>query len=818
MGLVNDLIIRVGGKDNGGIGLMNRMGLEIRKNREELAGLQTVSMGFGAAGRVAMGGGMALGGALLWAGKQGGGFVQELRNANTMAKLNETQFAALGDSVLNIARDPQVLDGPQKLAAGLYDLYSSGIKGNDALTTLRAGAVGAAAANEDSAVAMGILSDVMNAYNQKTGPDSIRIMDQLWESVNIGKFRFGDLAGQIGPMVAVAAPLGVKLEEVAAATALLTNKGFSYSEAATAVERSMTAMLTPTDTLKKKMKELGYESAVEMLKARGLAGSINVITEAANGNQAELAAMYGNVRALRAAMTLGGASAGEYAQMMDQIKNSTGSAGRAAAEAEKGPIAQFRLAMKDLNTEVTDMAMKDLLPIGTEFIANLREGIAEFRALSPEQKKMIVDMAVGTTKALLLAGALSMVSGGLLNIIQLGGTVRGTLGGVMGMLRGGGGAAGAGAGAAADAAGGIAEGAGGIMGWLRKRQGAKVGRQVAGAQDAAARAGRIKTATADMKFFGGLNLPAGSGGWQRGFDAFKVLKDEGVIKGAKRAKVAITEVWSAQTKLAWANELAGSSSIKSGKAMWAWVSKGSNWTGLLGGMKNAAVGFGGALSKLPGALASIGSGLVSFLVSPAGIATLAIAALAVELGALWKSYKEMRDAQKQEKENKAQQRSAEDEKQAQGTWNFDSTARSLGYSEKDINRIQNLDSSDAEFKKISDLTQQRNAKTGARKAADRQQQRNQATADANMKRMQAEQAEQAAAAAPSTAPATPAAAYGPAAGAAIPAAAYGGPAAGSRTGQTADGQKVVYMTVYGNTTKEILQDVDSKLTEQFGTA
>lgn len=808
MSLVNDLIIRVGGRDNGGIGLMNRMGLEIRKNREELAGLQTVSMGFGAAGRVAMGGGMALGGALLWAGKQGAGFIQELHNANTMAKLSEGQFASLGTSVLNIARDPLIADMPQKLGSGLYDLYSSGIKGNDALTTLRAGAVGASAATEESAVAMGILSDVMNAYNQKTGPDAIRIMDQLWESVNIGKFRFGDLAGQIGPMVAVAAPLGVKLEEVAAATALLTNKGFTYSEAATGVERSMTALLTPTDTLKKKMKELGYESAVDMLKARGLAGSINVITEAAGGNQAELAAMYGNVRALRAAMTLGGTSAGEYAQMMDQIKNSAGSAGRAAAEVAKGPVFQFKKAMQELNTEITDMAMKDLLPIGTEFISNLRAGIKEFREMSPEQKKFIADVAVGATKALLLAGALSMVGSGLANIAQGYGAAKGAIGGILGVLRGGG------AGAAGEAAGAAAQGAGGIMGWIRKVQGAKVAREVVGAQDAAASAGRMKTLMEDMKFFRGLNLPAGSGGWTRGFEAFKELKDAGLVQGAKRAKTAIYEVWSAQTKLAWANEISGSSSIKSAKAMWGWVSKGSNWTGLLGGMKNAAVGFGGALSKLPGALARIGSSLVTFLVSPAGVVTVAVAAMLYSLNRTWGVYKEMKAAQAEEKQSKGQQRGAEDAAQAGGAWNFDSTARSMGYTDKEIERIQKLDNSNADFKKISDLTQQRNMKTGQRKAADRDAARNQAQADANLKKMQDQQA---AAATPATS-AADSAAYGPAAGAGVPAEAYGGGGAGSRNGQTADGQKVVYMTIYGNTTKEILTEVDGKLREQFGPA
>jgi hypothetical protein len=435
--------------------------------------------------------------------------------------------------------------------------------------------------------------------------------------------------------------------------------------------------------------------------------------------------------------------------------------------------------------------------------------------MSPEQKKFIVDLAVGTTKALLFAGALSMIGSGLANIMSGYGAAKGAIGGILGVLRGGGAAAGAGGAGAADAAGAVIEGGGGILGMIRKMQGARVAKQVVGAQEAAASAGRIKMVMEDMKFFRGLNLPAGSGGWTRGFEAFKVLKDAGVVQGAKRAKIAILEVWSAQTKLAWANEISGSSSIKSAKAMWGWVSKGSNWTGLLGGMKNAAVGFGGALSKLPGALKSIGTGLVSFLVSPAGVAMLAIAALAMELAALWKSYSAMREAQRQDKENKAATRSAEDAAQAGGTWNFDSAARSMGYSDKDIERIQKLDSSDADFKKISDLAQQHNHATAVRKARDRGAARNQAQADENLKKMQDGQA---AAAAPAAASAADSAAYGPAAGQGIPTEAYGGATAGERRGQTADGQKMVQVTIYGPTVDDMMKQFKGLLNDQFGTA
>jgi len=92
------------------------------------------------------------------------------------------------------------------------------------------------------------------------------------------------------------------------------------------------------------------------------------------------------------------------------------------------------------------------------------------------------------------------------------------------------------------------------------------------------------------------------------------------------------------------------------------------------------------LGKVMLAMKAFAIGSYKFLLSPIGIITIAIAALIVELHYLFKAYKEMKDAMKQAEEKKAEAAAAEKSAQAGGYVTVESAAKSLGYSDKDIER------------------------------------------------------------------------------------------------------------------------------------
>lgn len=572
--MANVLQIVIKGRDAGAIAVINRVGLAARAQRQQLEGLQTIQGGLQSSGMKAMGAGVALGGGLLWAAKQGAEFEQELRNVNTMAKLDAAGFRALTSDVLELARNPLIVDSPAKLAAGLYEVQSAGFKGQAGLEVLRVSAIGAAAGVEDTAAASNTLVAIMNAYNQKTGPDAVRIMDQLFASVEIGVFRFRDMVGEIGPVAAVAGQLQLPFEQVTAAIALLTNKGFAYSEAATAVERSMTSFLTPSKALTRAAQEAGYETALQAIQTEGLAGAMKLLEKATAGDQAALAAIFPNIRALRGAMALGGESAADYARMVAYVKDSTGAAGRAAEEVARGPMFEFRKVLQGIQTEATKLSQETLLPIGKDLLNDVRRAIMTFRQLPPEQQRSYINMALMATKTLLAVGALAMLSGGLLNIIQLGAQVRGGLGAI----------------------------------------------------------------------FGGLRA--------------------------------------------------------------------------IGGLRGLLQVTGVALRALPALAMAGGKALIAFLASPAGWVTLALAALAVELGFLFKLWKEMRAAQQQEKQAKLQEIQASAGAKQRGTLSWRQAGRDLGYNEKQLDRIENTGAGNQDFDRISQRVTEYNRSQTARKSAE----------------------------------------------------------------------------------------------------
>jgi TP901 family phage tail tape measure protein len=427
----NALTIIIKGREAGAIRTLNSVGLAIRRNREELIGLQEVQYSVGRASRYMLGAGLALGGGLVYLGKKAAEFQQELRNVNSMARLNDRDFKQLGADVLNIARNPVIADMPVDLAKGLYEVEGAGFKGRNALQVLETAAIGAAGGVEETAAAANSLVSILGAYGTRTGPDAVRTMDQLITMVEIGVLRFRDLTGEMGGPAAVAAQLKVPFEQVAAAIALMTTKGFSVAEAATAVERAMTSFLNPSKELTAAVQAAGYESATAALSAEGLAGAMALVEKAAGGDQAKLLDLFGgNVRALRAALSLTGQGAAEFATFVDKVKNSTGAAGRMAAEVARGPMFQFKKAIQELVTEATGISEETLLPIGTEFFTKVRDAIQAFRDLDPEQQKQIINWAIMGTKVLVTVAALGFVAEKLMAIIKLGAEAKGVLAGL----------------------------------------------------------------------------------------------------------------------------------------------------------------------------------------------------------------------------------------------------------------------------------------------------------------------------------------------------------------------------------------------------
>jgi TP901 family phage tail tape measure protein len=90
-------------------------------------------------------------------------FEASMRNVNSIAKLSEGQFKALGDDVLALAGP--TAQAPKTLADGLYELVSSGFSAKQSMKILESSAVAATAGLTDTGTATEAVAAILNAYS-----------------------------------------------------------------------------------------------------------------------------------------------------------------------------------------------------------------------------------------------------------------------------------------------------------------------------------------------------------------------------------------------------------------------------------------------------------------------------------------------------------------------------------------------------------------------------------------------------------------------------------------------------------------------------
>ena len=175
--------------------------------------------------------------------------------------------------VLNLTKDPLITATPQKLAEGMYEFASVGLKGKRGLDALAVAARGAAIANNDvkdvaKAMAGAWLAGIKGAGNLEN------IMGILNATVGAGAAQMDELVEAMGTGVLPAAKVaGLGMTDVMGALALFTDEGYKASSAAAQMSTALHFIYSPTDKASKALASIGLSGkllAEDMHKPRGL--------------------------------------------------------------------------------------------------------------------------------------------------------------------------------------------------------------------------------------------------------------------------------------------------------------------------------------------------------------------------------------------------------------------------------------------------------------------------------------------------------------------------------------------------------------------
>ena len=224
---------------------------------------------------------------------------------------------------------------------------------------------------------------------------------------NFGKTSFGEMAQSMGNVIPIAAQLNVSTQELFGSIAVLTKNGIRTSEAITGLKAAYSNILKPSAEAAKLAQSLGLEFNAAHLQSVGWVKFLDEVKWATGGDAQQMAQLFGSVEGLNSILVLTGKGAGDFDKVMDQMAQSAGMT-REAYEKMLTPSEQMQIAMNQLKNAGMDLAVS-FTPYFKAMSMRVKELAAWFRALTPEQKTLIGQIAFGIVTFQLFGSTLGRV-------------------------------------------------------------------------------------------------------------------------------------------------------------------------------------------------------------------------------------------------------------------------------------------------------------------------------------------------------------------------------------------------------------------------
>lgn len=257
-------------------------------------------------------------------------FERGLAEVQTIASGSLGDLENLADAVKEIALAFNLpLD---TVSEGLYQTLSNQVvEAGESIGFLNTAAALAKATVSSLDESVNALSSVMNAFNVDSSQAN-KVASELFKTVELGRLRLSEIANTLGRVTAAGETLGATRQELLAALSTITRFGVRPSEALTQLSGLLTAFLKPSEKMRETLEHLGFSSGQAAVEANGLAGAVQLVTDAVEGDAASLARLFPNVRGLRGEFILTSDSAHVLTENLRQTEEAAASLIGAKAE------------------------------------------------------------------------------------------------------------------------------------------------------------------------------------------------------------------------------------------------------------------------------------------------------------------------------------------------------------------------------------------------------------------------------------------------------------------------------------------------------
>lgn len=330
-------------------------------------------------------------------------FGKEMSNVQTLADTSAVSLEELSRQAIKASNESQT--AAEQIAQGAYTALSSGVDTANVMRYTEEAAKAAKAGQADLNTVVDGSTSIMNAWKIASS-ESTSVFEKLLVAQDKGKTTLGEISKQIGQVTGLAPQLNISLEETLAAVAALTKNGVQTSSAISGLRAVMSNVIKPTAEAAETAKTLGLEFNAAALQSKGLTGFLQDVLDKTGGSTEELAKLFGSVEGLSQIMLLGGSAAGDYADALEAMQNSTGRLNEAFNIVTDNSAARLEGALNRLKNNAIEFG-QTLSPYIDMASGSLEKLSKYISGLSETEQKALLQTALWTAGGL---KAISMLS------------------------------------------------------------------------------------------------------------------------------------------------------------------------------------------------------------------------------------------------------------------------------------------------------------------------------------------------------------------------------------------------------------------------
>lgn len=189
-------------------------------------------------------------------------FEAQMAKVGAKTEATRAEMKALNDEALKLGASSSL--SASQVAVAMDELGAKGFDANKIIAAMPGLIAATEASGEDLTLVSDVVTSAINAYGMEASEAS-RVADVMAMSANKTAAGVGDLGYSFKYAAPVANTLGIKLEELAAATGMLVDKGLAGEQAGTALRMSLVRLSSPPKEAEKALKALNI-SAVDSNK------------------------------------------------------------------------------------------------------------------------------------------------------------------------------------------------------------------------------------------------------------------------------------------------------------------------------------------------------------------------------------------------------------------------------------------------------------------------------------------------------------------------------------------------------------------------